>query len=111
MNNADYSYNRESIMISAKISETANVEQNTPKHHMKIMRTSEFNRYYRFFENEMNKTVQNNNRGIYINWIDFIKQHCINLFSKDVPWNVVITNWESSSNNETQFNSLFEALK
>ena len=33
------------------------------------------------------------------------------MFSKYVPTNIVITNCESSSNNETQFNSLFEALK
>ena len=97
-------------MIDRKSTESADTGH--VKQHIKMMRNSEFNRYFKnFFEFQMNKTVQNNNRGIYDNCIDFIKMHWISFFSKDVPWNIVVTNWESSSNNETQFNSLFEALK
>ena len=110
MNNSEYNYNKEWAIIYQKPDE-ATGQTSTCKKHLKLMRRNEFKKYNRFFENEMNKTVQNNNREIYHNCVHFIKQHCIKFFSKDVPCNVVITNCESSSNNETQFNSLFEALK
>jgi len=110
MNNTEYSYNKETCVIFQK-QEDQGLKKSFVKRQIKNWRKAEFKRYNRFFENEMNKTVQNNNREIYQNCIHFIKQHCIKFFSKDVPCNVVITNCESSSNNETQFNSLFEALK
>jgi hypothetical protein len=110
MNNFDYSYNKEVCMIFQNV-EDPTTSSAIKKKQLKTMRKTEFFKYYRFFENEMNKTVQNNNREIYENWINFTKQHWIKYFSKEVPCNIVITNWESSSNNEAQFNSLFEALK
>lgn len=110
MNNTEYAYNKEVCMIFQAVEES-NTNIGIKKKQLKTMRKAEFFKYYRFFENEMNKTVQNNNREIYENWINFTKQHCIKYFSKEVPCNIVITNWESSSNNEAQFNSLFEALK
>ncbi|CAI2386333.1 unnamed protein product [Moneuplotes crassus] len=110
MNNTEYEYNRACIVVNGNVGSTAH-RPPSRKDFVNSLRKGQFLRYNKFFEEEINRTVENNNRGIYTNCIEFIKQHCIKCFSKDVPTNIVITNCESSSNNDTQFGSLFDALK
>ncbi|CAI2386463.1 unnamed protein product [Moneuplotes crassus] len=110
MNNTEYEYNRSCIVLNPS-QRKGQPKQNFRRDFIKIVRKSQFLKYNKFFENEINSTVLNNNREIYENCAEFIKQHCIRSFSKDVPTNIVITNCESSANNDTQFSSLFDELK